>query len=126
METGTSASTIEKRYGAGCHGQVQGVPARHSTTLIVVPHSSPVYLEDANQNDGEMPTDPRIPFGLRVRKLRQQKGLTLEKVSELSGLHATYLGEVERGIRNPALVSIVKIARGLNVTPARLFGDGRW
>ncbi len=73
-----------------------------------------------------MPTDPRIPFGLRIRKLRQQKGLTLEKVSELSGLHATYLGEVERGIRNPALVSIVKIARGLNVTPARLFGDGRW
>ena len=73
-----------------------------------------------------MPTDPRIPFGLRIRKLRQQKGLTLEKVSELSGLHATYLGEVERGIRNPALISIVKIARGLNVTPARLFGDGRW
>jgi len=73
-----------------------------------------------------MPTDPRIPFGLRARRLRQQKGLTLEKLSELSGLHATYLGEVERGIRNPALVSIVKIARGLNVTPARLFGKGRW
>ncbi|PYU60723.1 MAG: hypothetical protein DMG55_09945 [Acidobacteria bacterium] len=52
--------------------------------------------------------------------------LTLEKVSELSGLHATYLGEIERGIRNPALVSIVKIARGLNVTPVRLFGNGRW
>ncbi len=73
-----------------------------------------------------MPTDLRTLFGIRVRKLRQQKRLTLEKVSELSGLHATYLGEIERGIRNPALVSIVKIARGLNVTPARLFGDGRW
>ena len=73
-----------------------------------------------------MPSDPRVPFGLRVRKLRKQKRLTLETVSELSGLHATYLGEIERGIRNPALVSIVKIARGLNVTPARLFGKGRW
>ena len=73
-----------------------------------------------------MPTDPRTPFGLRVRKLRNQKSITLEKLSELSGLHATYLGEVERGIRNPALVSIVKIARGLNVTPAKLFGTGRW
>ena len=73
-----------------------------------------------------MPTDPRAPFGLRVRKLRNQKKFTLEKLSELTGLHATYLGEIERGIRNPALVSIVRIARGLNVTPARLFGSGRW
>jgi len=79
-----------------------------------------------NQNDSGMPTDPRTPFGLRVRKLRNQKRITLEKLSELSGLHATYLGEVERGLRNPALVSIVKIARGLNVTPAKLFGNGRW
>jgi len=79
-----------------------------------------------NQNDSAMSTDPRTPFGLRVRKLRQQKGLTLEKLSELSGLHETYLGEVERGIRNPALVSIVKICRGLNTTPAKLFGSGRW
>jgi transcriptional regulator with XRE-family HTH domain len=79
-----------------------------------------------NQNDSVMPTDPRAPFGLRMRKLRSQKKLTLEKLSELTGLHATYLGEIERGIRNPALISIVRIARGLNVTPARLFGSGRW
>ncbi len=73
-----------------------------------------------------MPTDPRTPFGLRVRKIRVQKKLTLEKLSELTGLHATYIGEIERGIRNPALVSIVRIARGLNVTLAKLFGNGRW
>ena len=73
-----------------------------------------------------MPTDPRHVFGLRVRKLRNQKKLTLEKLSELSGLHATYLGEIERGIRNPALISIVKIARGLGSTPAKVFGPGRW
>jgi transcriptional regulator with XRE-family HTH domain len=73
-----------------------------------------------------MPTDPRTPFGRRVRKLRQEKGLTLEKLSELSGLHETYLGKVERGQLNSALVSIVRIARGLNITPAKLFGPGRW
>jgi transcriptional regulator with XRE-family HTH domain len=78
------------------------------------------------QNDSGMPTDPRSPFGQCVRKIRNQKKFTLEKLSELTGLHATYLGEIERGIRNPALVSIVRIARGLNVTPAKLFGNGRW
>jgi transcriptional regulator with XRE-family HTH domain len=73
-----------------------------------------------------MPTDPRAAFGVRVRKLRRKRGLTLEKLSELTGLHPTYLGEIERGLRNPALVSIVRIARGLGSTPAKLFGDGRW
>lgn len=78
------------------------------------------------KNDSAMPTDPRSPFGQRVRKLRQRKGFTLEKLAELSGLHETYLGEIERGKRNPALVSIVRIARGLEITPAKLFGPGRW
>ncbi len=72
-----------------------------------------------------MSTDPRIAFGQRIRKLRHAKGLTLEKLSELSGLHATYLGEIERGIRNPGVISIVRIARGLGTTPAELFGNRR-
>ncbi len=73
-----------------------------------------------------MPTDPKAAFGIRVRKLRRKRGLTLEKLSELTGLHPTYLGEIERGQRNPALVSIVRIARGLKATPAALFGRNRW
>jgi transcriptional regulator with XRE-family HTH domain len=73
-----------------------------------------------------MTSDPRIAFGQRVRKLRNEKHLTLERLSGLTGLHPTYVGEIERGIRNPALISIVKIARGLGLTPAKIFGPGRW
>jgi transcriptional regulator with XRE-family HTH domain len=42
-------------------------------------------------------------FGLAVRKYRTEAGLTQEALAERAGLHATYVGMVERGIRNPTL-----------------------
>jgi hypothetical protein len=39
-----------------------------------------------------------------------------------AGLHTSYLGEIERGLRSPALVGIVRIARGSKVVSANLFG----
>jgi len=59
-------------------------------------------------------------FGDHLRTLRIQKGLSQEKLAELAGLHRTYLGGVERGERNPTLLTLVKIARGFGVPLARL------
>jgi transcriptional regulator with XRE-family HTH domain len=64
--------------------------------------------------------DPRVIFGKRVREIRQQRGLSQEKLAELADLHRNYVGGVERGERNVSLVNIVKIARGLKVHPAKL------
>jgi len=64
--------------------------------------------------------DPRPLFGQAVRKRRLALGLTQEKVAELSGLHRTYLSDVERGARNPSLFIIARIARALGTTPSRL------
>ena len=65
-------------------------------------------------------------FGRRVRELRKERGLSQEQLAARAGLHYTYLGGIERGERNPALVNIGKIARALDVEPRELFpGDSR-
>ena len=60
-------------------------------------------------------------FGRHLRNLRMQRGLSQENLAELAGLHRTYLGGVERGERNPTLLSLAKIADGLGIPVVRLF-----
>ena len=60
-------------------------------------------------------------FAHRVRLLREEQGLSQEKLAERSDLHRTYIGMVERLERNPSLVCIHKIANGLGVHITELF-----
>lgn len=60
-------------------------------------------------------------IGQRVRNYRIDKGLSQEKLAELSGCHPTYIGQVERGEKNATLESIEKIASAMNVSLAQLF-----
>jgi transcriptional regulator with XRE-family HTH domain len=59
-------------------------------------------------------------FGQRLRKLRQQKGVSQEKLAELADLHRTYVSGVERGERNVSLVNIERLAKALGVPMADL------
>lgn len=67
-----------------------------------------------------MSDDPRVLFGRRLAELRRAKGWSQEKLALESGLARSYLGGVERGQRNIALVNICKLAETLEVTPAEL------
>ena len=60
-------------------------------------------------------------FGLQVRDLRLAQELSQEDLAELSGLHRTYIGGVERGERNVGLRNILKLASALGVPVAHLF-----
>jgi len=59
-------------------------------------------------------------FGERVRANRQRLGISQETLAQLSGVHWTFIGQVERGARNLSLHNIIKIASGLDVDPAVL------
>jgi transcriptional regulator with XRE-family HTH domain len=67
-----------------------------------------------------MATDPRSAFGKRVRGIRLKRKLSQEKLAELADLHRNYVGVLERGLQNPSLLIIVKLARALDVKPAKL------
>jgi transcriptional regulator with XRE-family HTH domain len=66
-------------------------------------------------------TFPNPAFGKNVRRYRMQAGLTQEKLGELSDLDRGYISGVERGIRNPTVVSIEKIADALHIHAGKLF-----
>jgi transcriptional regulator with XRE-family HTH domain len=61
--------------------------------------------------------------GFRVRERRLAQKLTQAQLAEKCGLHRTFVGSVERGERNVALLSLRRIAVTLRVTPAELLTD---
>ena len=64
--------------------------------------------------------DPRILFGQRLAALRKEIGWSQERLALESGLARSYLGGVERGQRNVALLNIVRLARALGKPPSDL------
>ena len=62
-------------------------------------------------------------LGDRVRERRQAMNLTQEALGEKCGLHRTFVGSVERGERNAAILSLRKIAKALRVTPDELLRE---
>jgi len=59
-----------------------------------------------------------ICFGLIVKRLRMQKGWTLQQLSGVTGFHANYLGVMERGGNTPSLQSFIQISHCLGVHAA--------
>ncbi len=59
-------------------------------------------------------------FGNEIRRLRTARGLSQEKLAELSAVHRNYIGRVERGEKNTGFLYILKISIGLNLKPADL------
>lgn len=54
-----------------------------------------------------------VKFGKNIRLLRQKMGLSQKALAAKSGLSANYLGTLERGVQNPSLTTLEKVAKGL-------------
>lgn len=59
-------------------------------------------------------------FGKRLRELREERGLSQERLADLAGLHRNYIGNIERGENGIGIDNIVLLARTLKVKPAAL------
>lgn len=62
-------------------------------------------------------------FGREVARRRQVLGISQEALAESSGLHRTYIGAVERGLRNPTLTSILLLSKGLRCRPSEILAE---
>jgi transcriptional regulator with XRE-family HTH domain len=61
-----------------------------------------------------------LNLGQRIRLFRKQKGLSQEELAEVTGLHRTYIGGVERGERNISIVNLTAIAKALDISLSEL------
>lgn len=66
------------------------------------------------------PLDARVLFGRRLVLLRKERDWSQEQLALESGLARSYLGGVERGQRNIALLNICRLAEALGVVPSEL------
>lgn len=64
--------------------------------------------------------DMRKLVGRNFARLRREKGLTQEEVSALSGLSQQYLSGLERGQRNPTVITLYELAQALGVSHVAL------
>lgn len=67
--------------------------------------------------------DMRRLVGLNFARLRKDKGFTQERFAEVSGFTQQYVSDLERGRRNPTVVTLFHLASALGVTPAELLAE---
>jgi transcriptional regulator with XRE-family HTH domain len=67
--------------------------------------------------------DVRRRVGLNVKNMRKELGLSQEDLAFECGLHRTYISGVERGVRNPTIKVLERIAKALKAPSARLLDE---
>ncbi len=65
--------------------------------------------------------DIRVRFGKALRQRPHKMGVSQEAFADLCGLDRTYIGGIERGERNVALVNLERIAKALDLSLSELF-----
>lgn len=67
--------------------------------------------------------DMRRLVGLNFARLRKEKDFTQERFAEVSGFTQQYVSDLERGRRNPTVVTLFHLASALGVTTADLVAE---
>lgn len=89
---------------------------------------SPAARRPAAQR-GEAPDDSgrnaarAAAVGSRLRSLRQNQDMTLEELAEAAGFDKSYLSRLERGMKNPSIVTVLRLCEALDVPVAELLGE---
>jgi transcriptional regulator with XRE-family HTH domain len=62
-------------------------------------------------------------FAARLRELRLERGISQERLADATGVHRATIYKIEQGSRAPQLVTLMQLARGLDVPPETLVKD---
>jgi two-component system response regulator len=65
--------------------------------------------------------DLKILLGMAIKKQRTSLGISQEELAYRAALHRTYVSDLERGVRNPSMDSVEKLARALQLSVSTLF-----
>ena len=68
-------------------------------------------------------TDISAAIGKRIRTFRNAQGISLEELSFKADLNAAHLGQIERGLRNPTIETLNRIATALDISFYELIGS---
>jgi len=84
---------------------------------------SPWTINPVTMDTPHMNTQKQVlvAFSLNVRSRREALGLSQEGLAERSELDRTYISGIERGLRNPTLLTAARLARALNTPLVNLF-----
>lgn len=63
---------------------------------------------------------PLVLLGHVIRQQREHLGLSQERLAERCGFDRTYISMLERGKRNPSLLNLMKLAKGLQTSVSAL------
>ena len=61
--------------------------------------------------------------GNNIRRIRREQGLTIEQLSFASAVNKSYISDLERGVRNPTIVMLDRIAVALDIDVSELVND---
>jgi len=62
----------------------------------------------------------KLALGGAIRTIRKRKGLSQERVAELSGVHRTFFGNLERGVHSVSVYNLILISNALGVKPSEI------
>jgi transcriptional regulator with XRE-family HTH domain len=62
-------------------------------------------------------------FGLRLRAKRDMLGISQEELADRSGIHRTYVSQLERGLKSPSLSTLYALALALSIDVIDLVRD---
>lgn len=60
-------------------------------------------------------------FGQKIKSLREQKGISIEHLANISNVDRNYISDIEKGKRNVSITIIEKLSKGLEVKIQELF-----
>jgi transcriptional regulator with XRE-family HTH domain len=63
---------------------------------------------------------PNVAFGKIIAGLRQAAKLSQEELAERADTHRTYVSQIERGLKSPTIVMLLRLSKALETTPSKL------